>query len=315
MTLVWKSRYEAAWSGSLEKIVRHSDNAVMGKDLAPQIEEAQAGTLFVITTVRRIAELFRHARYLYGPGPWLTHPERDPLWFGGWFTGEEVQAPHLLVLDHGPWTGGGGDQSVVGGATLIRVANLPAPVEHALELACQRMKSDSFRGLFAFDVSEDLIHGKLEVRNHCCGWNSPGVLAFIAEAEQQGQCIAGVEPARLRHRFVSVLPVSIPPWPSEKRSEEEAGKPIEGLTVQQQGQCFWFDIAVNEERKQLLSAGLDGLLCVATGHSDSTPALARARALELAHKLQIPGKQYRLDLGSLVDRVLSTLEDRYGFIA
>lgn len=312
--LVWRARYETAWSGMIEKLARHSDNVVMAEVLAEQIEQAERGELAVVTNVKRIGELFAGAKLLYGEGPSTTHTQRDPLWFGGWFTGEKIEAPHLLVCDWGPWTGGTGDLSVLGGVTLVRLDDFPKPLDHALEQIRERMKSGSFRGLFRFDVAEELTSGVLEARNISCGWHPTFGCVFMAEALQHGETYGGRHPARLEHRFVSALPVTIPPWPGEKRSQEEASQLIEGLTIQQQGQCFWFDLTVDQERKQLRSAGLDGFLALAIGSSDSTPALGRARALELAHRLQVPGKQYRMDFGNLVDRALSTLEDRYGFI-
>jgi len=77
---------------------------------------------------------------------------------------------------------------------------------------------------------------------------------------------------------------------------------------------FWFDVLVDHEARKLRTAGLDGLLAVATGAADSSPALARARALELAVRLEIPEKQWRADTGLTVEAVLSTLEDRFGVV-
>jgi len=312
--MVWRSRYENAWGGSIEKIARHSDGTLNQEILTPLVEEAARGDLVVVTTVKRIAELFHAAPKLFAVAEKLTEVEPiDRLLMGGWYDGEHVQAPHLLVADWGLWPGGLGP-AVLGGITLIRLGGLlPAFVQGALQAATDRMKSASFRGLFHFDVEEQPASGELRLRGLSAGWPMLHTQAFIAELLNAGESLLG-NPPRLKHKFVSVLYVTIPPWPGNKSNNEVASEEIQGLTTQQQGKVFWFDMRVDQEARKLFSAGLDGLLCVATGYSDSTPALARARALELAHRISIPGKQFRPDAGMLVDSVLSTLEDRYGFV-
>ena len=310
--MVWRARYEKAWGGSIEKIAKHSDGTVMAEALRPQIEAAEAGDLVVLTTVTRVAELFHQARRLYGPGPRTEVLPSDRLLCGGWFDGEQVLAPHLLVADWGCWTGGLGPH-LLGGLTLLRIDRVPEFIAGALLAVTERLKSESFRGLFHFDVEEKPETGELRLRGLSAGWPEIHSQVFVAELEGLGEVFRDEAP-RLGRRFVSVLPISIPPWPFEQTRGEEGGQRVAGLTVQQQGKLFWFDVEIDHQARQLRSAGLDGFLAVATGSSDSTPALARARALELAHRLTIPGKQYRLDMGGLVDSVLSTLEDRYGFV-
>jgi hypothetical protein len=264
--------------------------------------------------VKRIAELFHAAPKLFAVAEKLTEVEpSDRLLLGGWYDGEHVQAPHLLVADWGLWPGGLGP-AVLGGITLIRLGGLlPAFVQGALQAATDRMKSASFRGLFHFDVEEQPASGELRLRGLSAGWPGLHTQAFLAETLSFSKALLGGFPV-LKRKFVQVLPVTIAPWPNEKRSVELPAEEIKGLTIQQQGQIFWLDVRIDQEARKIFSAGLDGLLCIATGCSDSTPALARARALELAHRISIPGKQFRPDAGMLVDSVLSTLEDRYGFV-
>jgi hypothetical protein len=296
--MVWRSRYENAWGGSIEKIARHSDGTLNQEILTPLVEEAARGDLVVVTTVKRIAELFHAAPKLFAVAEKLTEVEpSDRLLLGGWYDGEQVQAPHLLVADWGLWPGGLG----------------PAVVQGALQAATDRMKSASFRGLFHFDVEEQPASGELRLRGLSAGWPGLHTQAFLAETLSFSKALLGGFPV-LKRKFVQVLPVTIAPWPNEKRSVELPAEEIKGLTIQQQGQIFWLDVRIDQEARKIFSAGLDGLLCIATGCSDSTPALARARALELAHRISIPGKQFRPDAGMLVDSVLSTLEDRYGFV-
>lgn len=323
--LVWRSRYEAAWGGEIGKLARHSDGTLMAEALRPQVEAAAAGELVVVTTVRRVAELFHAARRICAvlePPPKSIVPN-DRLLLGGWFDGESVQAPHLLVADWGAWAGGLGP-AVLGGLTLIRLGGAgvsggtapshPAFVAGAVQAATERMKSASFRGLFHFDMEEVPETGELRLRALAAGWPWLHTQAFVAELDRLSVVLEGIAAPKILHKYVAVLPVTIPPWPNEKRSDTTSGIAVEGLTPQQQGRAFWFDISVDKTAGKLRTAGLDGLLAVATGASDSTPVLARARAVELAVRMQVPEKQYRGDLGMLVDPVLSTLEERWGFV-
>ena len=326
--LVWRSRYESAWDGEIEKLARHTDGTLMAGALREQVEAAERGELVVITSVRRVAELFHAAKFLYstekvGDG----EPPRDVLLLGGWFDGERVQAPHLLVADWGAWTGGLGPWCL-GGITLVRLGEgslraaggseptqLPSVARGAAEAAVERLKSVSFRGLFHFSMKEQPETGEMRLHGMEAGWPWLHTQAFLAELESLSAIVGPTAGSPvLQHRFVTVLPLTIPPWPNEKRSDMKAGVAIEGLTPMQQGRAFWFDIRVDHEARKLRTAGLDGLLAVATGASDSTPHLARARALELAQRMQIDEKQFRADVGTQVDAALATLEERWGVV-
>lgn len=312
--IAWRSRYEGAWDGSFRKAARHSDGSLHAEALAPVVAEAAKGEVAVLTDVRRVSELFAAAPRLFGTLEPVGPEPCDRLCFGGWFTGESITAGHLLVADHGVQAGGLG-APVLGGVTLVRLggASFPAAVGGALSLVQERLKVAGFRGLFLADVAEEPATGELRLHALRAGWPWLATQAFVAELGSLREVLEGGTPV-LQRRFVTVLPVTVPPWPSEKNGKEPvAGTPIEGLTPQQQGQLFWLDMRVNKEARRLEVAGLDGLLAVATGASDSTPALARARALELAAKLEVPGKSYRPDAGASVDAVLATLEDRLGY--
>jgi len=321
-TLVWRARYETAWDGEISKLARHTDGTLMATELRPQVEQATSGELSVITTVRRVAELFHAAKHRYVVEN-LGDPPGDVLHLGGWFDGERISAPHLLVSDWGAWTGGQGPRCL-GGLTLLRLGGMPSEVGGPRELpqvaagaaqaATERMKSASFQGLFHFAMKEDAQTGAMQMTGLSAGWPWLQTQAFLAEMPEIGSFLSGGKLPELPARFVTVIPVSIPPYPNEKRSEMPSGVAIEGLTPQQQGRAYWFDIRVDHEARKLRTAGLDGLLCVATGASNSTPALARARALELAQKMQVPEKQYRMDAAAQVDAALCTLEERWGIV-
>ncbi|MFQ6027463.1 MAG: hypothetical protein ACE5Q6_08230 [Dehalococcoidia bacterium] len=182
-----------------------------------------------------------------------------------------------------------------------------------MQQATERLKTASFHGLFHFDVEEDATTGELRLRGLSAGWPWLHTEVFLAELTNFGEVLQGSLP-ELARRFVTVLPVTQPPWPNSRQGERREPIEVKGLTPTQQGQAFWFDVSMDTEHRKLFTVGLDGLLMVATGSSDSSPALARARALELAVRLDVPEKQYRVDAGQLVDPVLSTLEERWGVV-
>ena len=312
-TIVWRTRYEGAWGDAMPKAARHSDGSLHADVFQPALESARQGGTAVLTDVRRIRELFAGvpALFPHAEGLSVERPS-DPLLFGGWFTGERVVLPHLLIADHGIWTGGAGPRQW-GGLTLVRVqpdAELSTPLRGPLAEAIDRLKSVSFRGLFHFDVEEVPTTGEYRLHGLEAGWPWLHTQAFLAELYGFAGLLRG-EASHLQKRFVTVLPISVPPWPNERQGSQPV-VPIEGLTPQQQGQCFWFDMRVRE--RKLETAGLDGLVAVATGASNSTPFLARRRALELGARVQVPEKQYRVDAGGLVDAALASLEERWGFV-
>lgn len=312
--VVWRARYEKAWDGQVRKVLRHTDGSLSAEALAPAVEEATKGKLAVVTTVRRMAEVFEGSPLVYRDLP-PVGSLRDRLCFGGWWEGGELVCPHLLVVDWGAWTGGLGP-AVPGALTLIRLHDRPIPglLGPVLTEVTGHIPA-GWRGLVMFDAVEDHTTGEMRLGGLQAGWPWLHTQAFVAEMDNLGNTLAGTEMPFLTRRFVTVVPVTMPPWPNEKGAPVPEGVEVGGLTPLQQGRLMWFDIQVDRAARKLRTAGLDGLLAVAVGSSNSTPALARARSLELAARLEVPGKQFRADAGGAVDGVLATLEDRWGFEA
>jgi len=313
--VVWNSRYSTAWAGLVEPILKRDREGITQESLAPAIEAAQRGDLIVITDVPMAAEWFSGAKLLYGPGP--DHPTKpqDRVLFGGWFDGEHTTGLHLLVPDWGIWPGGMGP-SGMGGLTLIRPngGTLVEPITGALNQVTERLKAASYRGLVSFDVVEEPQTGELLLHGLQTGWPLLHTAAFLAELGGLNSLLLAVIAPRLERRFVTVLPVSAPPWPNQRQGERRPPVEITGLSPAQVGQCFWYDITIAPQEKKLFTAGHDGLIAVATGSGDVSPALARGRALGLASRLQVPEKQFRPDVGLQVDVVLATLEERWGVL-
>lgn len=312
--LVWNRRYERAWDGKVTKIIKRTDGTLNQEALEPVVEAATLGEVVVLTDIHRLAESFSGAQHLFPRLDGLGLPEpKDRVLFGGWFNGEEVQAAHLLVPDWGAWPSGLGP-AVMGGLTLVRLS--PSTLERAeglvggaLHTATQALKVRGFKGLFQFDVEEDAEVGGFALRGLVAGWPHLHTEAFVAELASFGDVLSGSEP-QLTRRFVTVLPITVPPWPNPRQGPGTQ-HPVVGLTPQQRARTYWYDVIVDTEKREIRTAGLDGLVGIATGASDATPLTSRARALEVAHRVQLPELQFRPDVGSSVESALSTLETRW----
>jgi hypothetical protein len=190
---------------------------------------------------------------------------------------------------------------------------MPRLLEDACLQIVEQLKAASFRGLFQADVEEEVETGGMRMRGLRAGWPWLHTQAFVAEIASLGGVLAGEVPL-LQKRIVTVLPVSVPPWPNTRAKD---GEPVEvkGLTSVQQARTFWFDVTIDRKARQIHTGGLDGLVAVATGAADGSVHLARAKALEIAQRMEIPQKQWRTDAGLAVDAVLATFEERWGFVA
>lgn len=251
----------------------------------------------------------------YGVLGW-SEPPRSTLRLGGWFTGSQLVNPHVLIADVGPWTGGAGDPSQLGGATLV----IPDPradltlFGRLWDRLLTELKALDFRGLIQAGVDVDET-GYPELRGLTAGWPWLHTHAWLSELDNLPGVLAGTEEPRIdpwEHRWVTALPVSIPPWPNPSTREAAPEHPaIEGLTPQQSAQVLWHDVRVDTGRRAVVPARRDGLLGVARGAAH-TLELSRARALEIALAVRVEGKQLRSDVGSQCGPLLAALEAGYG---
>jgi hypothetical protein len=309
--LVCTERFEKAWEGKFDHVmpareVRHTEN------LKPVMQMAERGELHVLCDSLKVSKKFEGIPNFYGT---TLVEEYDPptslLRLGGWWTGDGWLNPHLLVCDLGAWPGGYGT-NVLGGLTLIRLGreNLGLFEEFISPVAETLGKLPDFRGLVQAGVQESAA-GRLTLQGASFGWPFLQSHAYVSELENLSTHFVG-EPEALPERTVTVVPVSLPPWPYTKGVSTE-GLVLQGLTPKQVAQVFWHDVRLNTEQRTLSSGGLDGLLGVVRGASHN-PRLARSKAIRLAASLSVPEKQFRPDAGGLVDDVLAQLEDRLGIV-
>jgi hypothetical protein len=249
----------------------------------------------------------------------VTDGPNHPLRFGGWFNGEKLVAHHIMIVDRGAWPGGMGP-AIDGAMTMIRVDREDTVwmLETLAENSIEELRESGFRGLVQFGMDFQTKTGNPEVNRMVAGWPFLQTHAFLSELEDFASLLTGEAttedpPQLLPRKFVTVLPLSRPPWPTRKARFRFDLAPIEGLTTQQMARVFWHDVQVDQEASRLTTAGLDGLVGVIRGAAD-TSELALARALEVALRVQLPEKQFRSDSGRLVQSTLSELEGRFGVL-
>jgi len=326
--VVTVAAFEAAWRGKMDPSPRDPKGRLDPQWLETLAKEASNVNTTVLTDDWKLQELFLRAgvpaERMFGVSQ-QHHTVVDglvhPLRFGGWFDGSSLLAPHALVVDRGAWPSGMGP-AIDGALTLIRVDNLETQ-SFLSELAKERLselEAQGFRGLVQFSLNFQTESGEPEVADMVAGWPFLQTHAFISELEDFSSLLAvGAKPLStdlpqlLPRKFVTVLPISRPPWPTRKARFRFDLVPIENLTSAQMGRVFWHDVQVDQEAARLTTAGLDGLIGVIRGAAD-TSELALARALEVALRVRLPEKQFRSDCGRLVQPTLAELEGRFGVL-
>ena len=315
--------FEAAWKGKIEPVKRDSKGRV-DMDFVKDFDPADT---IVLTDDWKMQAHFSHWQTVNKNVFGITQQragQTDALTggirFGGWFDGERLLAPHLLIVDRGSWPGGMGP-AIDGAMTLVRVDNnlTRQMVDGLVEEKLGGLSSGGFRGLVQFDLNFQTSTGEPEVSGVVAGWPFLHTHAFLSELEdfasllEAGSSLPDGPQGLLPKKFVTVVPISRPPWPTRKARFRFDLVPIEGLTPEQMGRVFWHDVQMNAEPGLLTTAGLDGLIGVARGAAD-TNELALVRALEVALRVQLPEKQFRSDAGRQVQPALAELEGRFGVL-
>lgn len=310
--LVSVATFEKAWGGKLGKVLRNSRGQINSSNLEPAITSAEKGEITVLTDDWSLETLFGNAKQKFGVYKFENEKEPDSvLRVGGWFDGEEFDCFHGLICDRGAWTGGQGP-NIDSAITLIRNdnGNLAGFIGNLIAPYAERLKSNSFKGLVQFGISLDTIHGKPEISGVIAGFPFLHTHAFLSGLEDFGDILLGRSNPVIPKKFTTVLTISRPPYPNRK-ARFRRPVPIENLTDQQIGRVFWHDVQVDEANHQLSTAGLDGLVGISRGEAD-TSELSRGLCLEVAQRIQLPEKQFRLDVGNRVQGLLGELEGFYG---
>jgi len=308
--VVCSERFEKAWEGKFDHILPAKE--VSKSNLAPSLELTKAGEVITLSDNRKTSKMFEGVANFFGVTQMKEYPQPNSvLRLGAWFDGDAFQLPHLLICDMGAWPGGYGPAQL-GGLTLVRLDSENDNLFHEFTSPIRELLRTEypFRGLVQVGLTEDQT-GRPEIQGVQCGWPFLHSHAFVSELPSLATLLESGE-GELPRRIVTVVPVSLPPWPL--RAQVGKARPpveIEGLTPKQLAQVFWHDVRLDPVKRKVSSGGLDGLLGVARGAAH-TPELARSRALAVALSVRVPEKQVRPDAGALVPGVLAELEARLG---
>jgi len=307
-SIAFRPRFEKAFGGALQGSVHGPDRPQRVADLKahmePLVERAKAGSLVVLHDHERWHDLFAEAVHLYPT--FEPTGEATQVRLGGWFDGQHVTCPHLLVEDWGAWAGGFGPE-VPSALTLVRPDRWPDPFKDALDSLEDELKSRGCRGLVSLSARLG-PDGTLERKGWESGWSTLHSHAWLAALGTQGMglgdVLGGGEPV-LAHRFSIVAPVTTPPWPIECNV---ASRQVEfQASPEVQRNLFLHDVRVDQGARKLYVAGLDGFVAVARGCGEVWD-LAVQRLHQVVQGVVLPEKQWRPDSGAGVMPVLCSLE-------
>ena len=315
-SLVSVGIFEGAWGGKINKVLRDSKGQINPENLGPIVKLAEQGELTVLINDWRLqSTVFQNSARLFGT---LRHPElpecTDHIRIGGWFNGENLTAIHLLIVDIGAWINGHGPQ-IDSALTLIRNEkdSVTTLINDLVSPHLDFLKSKSFKGLVQFGIEFDTPSNDPEIVSLTAGFSPLHAHAFLSELDSFGKVLLGQQEAVLSSRFVTVVPLTIPPYPNTRARLSRQQVPIEGLTEKQISRVFWHDFQVDLESRQISTAGLDGFVGVARGAAESL-VLSRGLALEIPQKVSLHQKQYREDVGLRVENALAVLERNFGLV-
>ena len=284
--LVFKDKFEAAWEGMFDKALTGRDKKKENLELVATL--AKEGEMIVVTDSARGVKAFPEG-VVYPKLPSTSGP-RGPLAIGSWFDGRDFNhsLDHLVVNDWGTWPGGVGPLAL-GGVTLARESTILHP---EMDKLVDLLRAKGFRGLVSAQALVTDVGWTLGVVDF--GWPFIHSDAFISDLSSLGDLLFGNH-ATLDAKYVVTIPVTIPPWPIPAKEVKAREVVVNGLGAEDTKNIFFRDFKRGEEF-EIQTVGLDGFICVVRGSAD-TLELARARAIGVASKIQVPEKQYRPDVG------------------
>lgn len=313
--IVWKSSFEKAWYGMIEKDLLSSKSEIHTESITKLVDRANAGELIVIHDVPSLHRTgaFNKAPLSYSIIPNST-PSVMPIRLGWWQTDLGQTAMHLLVYDMGAWPGGMG-RLIPGALTLINLARNAGTLEFFEKLIDdESLKAlEGFRGLVNVELVDQA--GTIALKNWEIGWPHLHTQAFMAAVDVRWSDILDdnlISPS-ISKQYTITVPLSVPPWPTNP-SAKVLGRSVADLPIELNSklhrQVYWHDVWVDMEAKNLFTAGLDGLVGVVHASADTFEG-ARAHVINVANSLGVKEKQFRSDIGGLVQPLLATVEEQF----
>ena len=185
---------------------------------------------------------------------------------------EQFEAPHGLIVDKGIWPGGLGPhefgttgREALGALTLVRLDTQESLdlFDHLADPRVDALKSEGFLGLVQWGLNLSSADGVPRIEGEIRGWPWLHYHAFLSGIEKFGDVLRGTFPT-LPSKFVVVAPVTIPPWPAATSGGCRKIQ-VKGLTPIRQGKCFWHDVRIDQEKQEIHTAGLDGMVAIVRG--------------------------------------------------
>lgn len=264
------------------------------KDWEQAVEEGEA---LLITDDSRVTDRFEHAPRVLGQIP-PAGVEKNDLGLAGWWDGQELLGAHWSIIERGAWPGGIGKR-VNSSVTLIHaVPNVPL-----VALAQETLASAApatFRGVVRLEVTEG--GAGLGVTRY--GWPDLSHQVWAAGQQSATLFVEGKVESPRGVEFGTV--VSVPPWPNPP-TKASRPLPLGDLPSEVRKHLIFHDVEL--KRGKLQTAGLDGLIAVATARARFLRS-ARTMALQAAAQIQLHELQARSDAGELGETALVVLESQ-----
>ena len=299
--VVVKDRYEKAWEPLLPKALKGKEKGAAGWE--PWVARAKGGELVVVTDSPKVGALFEDAQFRFGPGTaeWTEPPS---LLLGWWSQGGGLPTPrtlvHWLAVDWGIWPLGLGP-SLPGAVALLRANH---DNDQVVELLAEVEEEP---GLNYLGVRWEPVSKEFHKIGHTGGWPFLLTHAFVSNLSNLGQTLEnGGDEVGITEPFVVALPVSVSPWPVETHLPAPQ-LPVTGIGDADMRDIFFHDMTVREG--QVFTDGLDGMLGVVRG-AHRWPSVAHRRAMSLAARIQVPGKQFRPDALTTLVPLAEQLQER-----
>jgi phosphoribosylamine---glycine ligase len=219
----------------------------------------------------------------------------------GWFNGEDfflingtLEEKKFMDKNRGPNTGCSGNL-----VWLYDQVNLPYIFREGLQKLKGFLQEYKYRGMIDLNtiVSDSKLYGlewtprfgyDASATLYSCF--NDGLGDFLGEVASGGIPRIGID-----NNFAAGIRLSIPPYPSEIKNKHPAEVPIEGIDEDDCiKSCFLYD-AMLDDSDNLVSAGVNGLICVPISSAGSIQA-AFGKLSEKIKKIHIPDMQYRNDI-------------------
>jgi phosphoribosylamine--glycine ligase len=244
----------------------------------------------------------------------FAKPEKfdDFLLLVGWFNGRNWLDPYFLAFKE-VYLLPGNLGPVVGcmGCTVVPIHDCVL-VQETMAKMTVPLRKISLKGMVTCAFTADESVNVVRV--------APGLNYDVVEAIGEGlkgeladllfSVASGLDSVDVSDDYTIAVRLTLPPWPYTLPTDVGPGPIVEGLTAENLNHIYLSD--VSKEDGSFRAAMGSGVVLKATARGRSIRE-AKRRVYRTLSNINLPGKQYRLDIGDGVDDKLRDLRDR-GFI-